>query len=73
MDDLLDNATDFVSEKVKKPEATIKDVDFKRLSFTCIEYLAKVSVLNHYPQPIPICKVEYVLKSSDRFDFMFIH
>lgn len=76
MENLIDKAKNFMAEKVaniKKPEATINDVDFKRLSCNSVEYLAKVSVSNPYPQPIPICEIDYVLKSSGRFDLMFIH
>jgi LEA14-like dessication related protein len=73
MSQLLDKAKNFVAEKVaniKKPEATINDVDFKRVSRESVEYLAKVSVTNPYGHPIPICEISYTLKSAGRFDLI---
>ncbi|KAF3952756.1 hypothetical protein ACB098_11G072800 [Castanea mollissima] len=67
MSQLLDKAKNFVAEKVaniKKPEASINDVDFKRVSRDSVEYLAKVSVTNPYGHPIPICEISYTLKSA---------
>ncbi|KAK7340318.1 hypothetical protein VNO77_21020 [Canavalia gladiata] len=69
MSELLDKAKNYVSEKVAnmpKPEAAVADVDFKRVSREGVEYLAKVSVSNPYPSPIPICEIKYSLKSAGR-------
>ncbi|XP_030962101.1 desiccation protectant protein Lea14 homolog [Quercus robur] len=69
MSQLLNKAKNFVVENVanvKKPEATINDVDFKRVSGDSVEYLAKVSVTNPYGHPIPICEISYTLKSAGR-------
>ncbi|KAF5464365.1 hypothetical protein F2P56_014445 [Juglans regia] len=66
---LLDQAKNFVAEKlatIKKPEATITDVDFKRVSLDSVDYLAKVSVNNPYGLALPICEISYVLKSAGR-------
>ncbi|KAI4328844.1 hypothetical protein L6164_021167 [Bauhinia variegata] len=69
MSQLLDKAKNFVAEKmanVKMPEASVNDVDFKRVSFDSMEYLAKVSVSNPYPVPLPIMEIKYSLKSAGR-------
>ena len=71
MSQLLDKAKNYVSEKVAnmpKPEASVADVDFKRVSRECVEYLAKVNVSNPYSTPIPICEIKYSLKSAGRLD-----
>ncbi|XP_059302810.1 desiccation protectant protein Lea14 homolog [Lycium ferocissimum] len=71
--DLVDKAKNYVSEKVaekvenmEKPEATIVDVDVKKISFDSISYHAKVSVSNPYHVPIPIMEIAYVVKSAGR-------
>ncbi|RDX72054.1 hypothetical protein CR513_48516, partial [Mucuna pruriens] len=69
MSQLLDKAKTYVSEKVANmpmPEASVTDVDFKRVSRESVEYLAKVSVSNPYSTPIPICEIKYSLKSAGR-------
>ena len=69
MSQMLDKAKNFVAEKVvnvKKPEASISDVDFKRVSGDSVEYLAKVNMTNPYGHPIPICEISYTLKSAGR-------
>ncbi|XP_027337601.1 desiccation protectant protein Lea14 homolog [Abrus precatorius] len=69
MSQLLNKAKNFVSEKINdvaKPEASVTDVDFKRVSKDSIEYLAKVSVHNPYSTPIPICEVKYSFQSASR-------
>ncbi|TKY65389.1 Desiccation protectant protein Lea14-like [Spatholobus suberectus] len=69
MSQLLEKAKNYVSEKVANmptPEASITDVDFKRVSRESVEYLAKVSVSNPYSTPIPICEIKYSLKSAGR-------
>ncbi|KAK7292735.1 hypothetical protein RJT34_15587 [Clitoria ternatea] len=69
MSQLLNKAKNLVSEKVNdvaKPEASVTDVDFTRVSKDSIEYLAKVSVRNPYSTPIPICEVKYSFKSASR-------
>nr|APT40630.1 LEA2-2 [Caragana korshinskii] len=69
MSQLLDKAKNFVAEKVAdmpKPEASITDVDFKRVGREGVEYLAKVSVSNPYSTSIPICEIKYSLKSNGR-------
>lgn len=70
MSQLLDKAKNFVAERVAdmpKPEASINDVDFKRVTRECVEYLAKVTVNNPYSTSIPICEISYSLKSAARF------
>ncbi|XP_021279719.1 late embryogenesis abundant protein Lea14-A [Herrania umbratica] len=69
MSQLLDKAKNFVAEKVaniKKPEASVTDVDLKHVTRECVEYNAKVSVSNPYSQPLPICQISYTLKSAGR-------
>ncbi|KAE8660493.1 Detected protein of confused Function [Hibiscus syriacus] len=69
MSALLDKAKNFVADKVanmKKPEASITDVDFGRIGRDGIQYDAKVSVTNPYSAPIPICQISYTLKSDSR-------
>ncbi|XP_028769330.1 desiccation protectant protein Lea14 homolog isoform X1 [Neltuma alba] len=51
---------------VPMPEASVDDVDFKSVSREGVEYLAKVSVSNPYPTPLPICEISYSLKSDGR-------
>ncbi|KAB2074421.1 Late embryogenesis abundant Lea[2]4-A [Gossypium arboreum] len=69
MAELLDKAKNFVADKVanmKKPEASITDVDLTHAGFDGIQYKAKVSVTNPYSAPIPICEISYTLKSAGR-------
>ncbi|XWS76956.1 hypothetical protein CRYUN_Cryun01aG0222600 [Craigia yunnanensis] len=69
MSQFLDKAKNFVVEKVaniKKPEATVTDVDLKDVSRECIEYDAKVNVSNPYSHSIPICEISYTFKSASR-------
>ncbi|XP_034708589.1 late embryogenesis abundant protein Lea14-A-like [Vitis riparia] len=69
MSQLLDKAKNFVAEKVaniKKPEASLDDVDFKDVSREGVTYNAKVSVSNPYGTAIPICEISYTFKSADR-------
>ncbi|KAK6239780.1 hypothetical protein QUC31_005249 [Theobroma cacao] len=69
MSQLLDKAKNFVAEKVaniKKPEASVTDVDLKHVTRECVEYNAKVSVSNPYNQPLPICQISFTLKSAGR-------
>lgn len=71
MSQLVDKAKNFVAEKVanmKKPEATVTNVDLKGVSRSSVEYNAQVSVINPYGHPIPICQISYSLKSAGRFD-----
>lgn len=66
----MDKAKNYVSEKVaemEKPEATVVDVDVKKMSFDSISYHAKVSVTNPYKVPIPIMEIAYVVKSDGRY------
>lgn len=70
MSGLLDKAKEYVTEKVtemKKPEASVENVDLKDVSRECITYDAKVAVKNPYGTSIPICEISYTLKSADRF------
>jgi len=74
MSNLLDKAKTYVADKVAekvanmpKPEATVDDVDFQKVSCDSVQYLAKVSVSNPYATPLPICEIKYSLKSADRF------
>ncbi|KAJ4953807.1 hypothetical protein NE237_030639 [Protea cynaroides] len=69
MSHLVDKAKNYVTEKIanmKKPEATVDDVDFKNVSRNSATFNAKVSVSNPYSTAIPICEISYVLKSADR-------
>ncbi|KAA8520688.1 hypothetical protein F0562_015040 [Nyssa sinensis] len=69
MSHLVDKAKNFVAEKVaniKKPEASLTDVDMKDVSREGITYGAKVSVINPYGTAIPICEISYILKSAGR-------
>ncbi|GKV52013.1 hypothetical protein SLEP1_g58622 [Rubroshorea leprosula] len=53
---LVDKAKNFVAEKVaniKKPEATLTDVNMKNFSREGVELNAKVSVNNPYGHPLP--------------------
>ncbi|KAJ9188279.1 hypothetical protein P3X46_003650 [Hevea brasiliensis] len=67
--ELVDKAKNFVAEKVaniKKPEATVSDVDLSSVHRDRVEYIAKISVNNPYSHPLPICEVSYTLKSDGR-------
>ncbi|GLT84623.1 hypothetical protein SLE2022_028440 [Rubroshorea leprosula] len=69
MSQLVDRAKNFAAEKVaniKKPEATLTDVNMKKFSREGVELNAKVSVNNPYGHPLPICEVSYELKSVGR-------
>ncbi|CAN1346992.1 Desiccation protectant protein Lea14 homolog [Linum perenne] len=69
MADLFDQAKNLVSEtigSIPKPEATVTDVDLSSVKFDHIEYVARVSVDNPYPTPIPISDISYNLKSNSR-------
>lgn len=73
MSQLVDKAKNFVSEKIgdmAKPEASVTDVDFKRVTKDSVEYLAMVDVYNPYSTPIPICEVKYSFKSANRYAFL---
>lgn len=67
--DLLNQAKDFITEKVgdiPKPEPTVNNVDLKNVTRESIEYKADVSVKNPYTHSIPICEISYSLKSGDK-------
>ncbi|EXC35127.1 Desiccation protectant protein Lea14-like protein [Morus notabilis] len=67
MSQFIDKATTFIAEKVanvKTPEASLTDMDLKRVSVDSVEYLAKLSVDNPYGHSIPICDIDYTLKSA---------
>ncbi|KAM3343995.1 desiccation protectant protein Lea14 isoform X1 [Capsicum galapagoense] len=73
--DFVDKTRNYVSEKVaekvadmEKPEATVVDVDVKKISFDSISYHAKVSVTNPYQVLIPIMEIAYVVKSTGSFE-----
>ncbi|XWS35840.1 hypothetical protein CRYUN_Cryun20dG0030500 [Craigia yunnanensis] len=69
MSRLVDKAKNFVAEKVaniKKPEASVTDVDLKHVTRESIEYGAKVAVNNPYSHPLPICEISYTFKSAGR-------
>lgn len=60
----------YVASKIAEtpmPEASVQDVDFKRVNWEGVEYLAKVSVSNPYPTSLPICEISYSLKSDGRY------
>lgn len=72
---LVDKAKEFVAEKVanmKKPEATVKNVDLKNVACDCITYKADVNVSNPYSTPIPICEISYTFKSAGRLIIFLI-
>ena len=69
MSQLVNKAKNFVSEKINdvaKPEASVTNVDFRRVTKDSVEYLANVSVHNPYSTPIPICQINYSFKSATR-------
>ncbi|KAM7508613.1 hypothetical protein LguiA_019066 [Lonicera macranthoides] len=69
MASFMEKAKEFVADKfadVKKPEASVDDVDLKDVSRECITYNAKVSVTNPYGSSIPIGEITYCLKSASR-------
>ncbi|XP_060218525.1 desiccation protectant protein Lea14 homolog [Lycium barbarum] len=69
MANLIDKAKNFVSEKVtnvEKPEASITDVDMKKVSMDSISYHANVAVKNPYSVPVPIMQISYTLKCANR-------
>ncbi|XP_059457488.1 desiccation protectant protein Lea14 homolog [Corylus avellana] len=69
MSQMLDKAKNFMAEKlttIEKPEASIDNVDFKRVSRESVEYLAKLSVKNPYGHSLPVCEISYTLKSGGR-------
>ncbi|GMN45113.1 hypothetical protein TIFTF001_014297 [Ficus carica] len=69
MSQFIDKAKTFLAEKVanvKTPEASVTDVDLKLVSLDSVEYLAKVAVENPYGCSIPICEIDYTLKSAGR-------
>lgn len=73
--DFVDKAKEFVADKVaniKKPEASINDVDLKDVGRDGITYLATVSVDNPYSVSIPVCDITYTLKSVDRFSISIL-
>ncbi|CAN0825066.1 Desiccation protectant protein Lea14 homolog [Linum grandiflorum] len=51
---------------MKKPEATVTDVDLKSVHGGHIEYVANIAVNNPYPVPLPVCEITYSLKSGGR-------
>ncbi|KAM5555493.1 desiccation protectant protein Lea14 [Rosa sericea] len=63
---LIDKAKNYVAEKIANvptPEASLVDVNFKKVSFDSADYLAKVNIKNPYSHSIPICEIDYTLKS----------
>ncbi|KAL3850807.1 hypothetical protein ACJIZ3_012689 [Penstemon smallii] len=65
--DIVEQAKNFLAEKVANfptPEAVINDVDLKGFGLDGIIFLAKVSVSNPYPVPIPIGEIAYTVKSA---------
>lgn len=72
---MLDKAKNFMAEKlttIEKPEASIDNVDFKRVSRESVEYVAKLSVKNPYGHALPVCEISYTLKSAGRFHLINI-
>lgn len=67
---LLDKAKQYVVGSVtsiEKPEASVTDVDLKKVDWSSVTYVAKVKVSNPYSVSIPIGEIRYSLKSADRF------
>ncbi|KAL7121458.1 hypothetical protein ACP275_02G183100 [Erythranthe tilingii] len=67
--DFMDKAKNFVTDTVaniKKPEASITDVDLKDVGRDGISYLAVLSVFNPYGVSIPVGEIKYTLKSANR-------
>lgn len=65
----VDKAKEFVADKVahvKKPEASVDDVDLKHVGSDAITYLATVTIVNPYGTTIPVGEITYSLKSVDR-------
>ncbi|XP_052171044.1 late embryogenesis abundant protein Lea14-A-like [Diospyros lotus] len=65
MANLVEKAKSFVAD-IKKPEATVMDVDLKDVGSDAVTYNAEVSIANPYSHPIPICQISYSLRSSGR-------
>ncbi|KAI3681809.1 hypothetical protein L6452_36614 [Arctium lappa] len=64
---LMDKAKHIVSDSVgsvKKPEASVKDVDLKGVNTSHVTYNAAVNVTNPYSVSVPIGEIRYNLKSS---------
>ncbi|KAK4852189.1 hypothetical protein QYF36_021734 [Acer negundo] len=69
MSSLLNKAKEFVADKVvhvKKPEASVEDVDLKHLSRENVEYAARICVDSPYSHSLPICEISYSFKSAGR-------
>ncbi|XP_021767153.1 late embryogenesis abundant protein Lea14-A-like [Chenopodium quinoa] len=69
MSRLRDKAKNFVTEKIanmRKPEASIDDVDLKGVNREGVTYCANVGVTNPYSHSIPICEITFHLKCDGR-------
>ncbi|KAK6153219.1 hypothetical protein DH2020_012858 [Rehmannia glutinosa] len=67
--ELLEKAKNIVADKmgnIKKPEASITDVDLKDVGRDGIAYFANLSVFNPYSVSDPVCDITYTLESVDR-------
>ncbi|GAU16568.1 hypothetical protein TSUD_167990 [Trifolium subterraneum] len=80
MSQLVNKAKNFVSDKlsdVAKPEASVMDVDFKRVTMDSAEYLAKVEeepqvIGVHYPiSPSCVSGALHDIRLSPAFFFAF--
>ncbi|GMI75909.1 LIGHT STRESS-REGULATED 3, Arabidopsis thaliana Late Embryogenesis abundant 14 [Hibiscus trionum] len=63
----MNKAKNYVTEKVaemRKPEASIKDFDINSVTREGVEYEAKIAVTNPYSHSIPICEINFDLKSD---------
>ncbi|KAJ7962469.1 Late embryogenesis abundant protein Lea14-A [Quillaja saponaria] len=67
MSELLNKAKGLVDKVTDAtiPDATLTDIDFKRISLDSVQFLAKVSVYNPHFVPLPISEISYQLKSGD--------
>ncbi|KVH89075.1 desiccation protectant protein Lea14 homolog [Cynara cardunculus var. scolymus] len=65
---ILDKAKQYVVDSVvsiEKPEASVTEVDLKKVDWSSVTYVAKVKVTNPYSVSIPIGEIRYTLKSAD--------
>ncbi|KAM7274931.1 hypothetical protein ACFE04_016797 [Oxalis oulophora] len=66
---IIDKAKGFVADKIANvpvPDAAVNDVDLKQFNLDSLDLHAKIDVNNPYPCPIPICEIDYTLKSATR-------
>jgi len=58
---LMFTTCDFIKEVIKKPEVTLKSVDFSEVDFTRLTLLSTVEVKNNYSIDVPLPKIDWEL------------